>query len=87
VLQSTPQNKIPVNKFCYYNCSSFLYYKLRDILITQKAVLSAMLDFSKIVKATRGSALYYDAEGEKCVLVFKLIGGVLAFCNIFFYIP
>ncbi len=44
----------------------FLYYKLKDILITQKAVLSAMLDFSEKIGATRGSALYYDSNGEKC---------------------
>ncbi len=38
-------------------------FKLRDTLITQCAVLSAMLDFSKTVGKTRGSALYTDENG------------------------
>lgn len=39
------------------------YYKLRDILITQTAVLTAMIDYVNTMGTTRGSALYYDAEG------------------------
>ena len=38
-------------------------YQLRDALVTQQAVLTAMLDQAK--KGTCGSALYYDAHGEK----------------------
>lgn len=39
-------------------------YKLLDILRTQQAVLTAMIDFDQTVGATRGSALYCDAAGE-----------------------
>ncbi len=41
------------------------YYKLRDMLVTQCAVLTAMLDWCKRVGSTCGSALYYDPKGEK----------------------
>ena len=44
--------------------SLFLYYKYRDILITQSAVLTAFLHYSYSVSGTRGSALYYDVKGE-----------------------
>ena len=40
-------------------------YKLLDVLYVQALALAAMLDFTKTVGATRGSALYYNAEGEK----------------------
>lgn len=43
---------------------AYKYYKLRDILITQQAVLTAMLDYASSVKGTRGSALHTDADGE-----------------------
>ena len=39
------------------------YYKLKDILVTQTAVLTAMIHYADTVGATRGSALYYDREG------------------------
>ena len=39
-------------------------YKLKDILTMQYAVLTAILDFSKQVGKTRGSALYYDKNGN-----------------------
>lgn len=39
-------------------------YKLKDILIVQYAVLTAIFDFSKQVGKTRGSALYYDEKGD-----------------------
>jgi len=39
-------------------------YQLQDLLLTQQAVLTAMLDFSRTVGGTRGSALYYDAQGD-----------------------
>lgn len=41
----------------------YQFYKLKDILITQTAVLTAMIDYADTVGATRGSALYYDAKG------------------------
>ncbi len=37
-------------------------YRLRDLLIAQITYLSAMLDYAETAR-TRGSALYYDAEG------------------------
>ncbi|MDD6994983.1 MAG: FAD-binding protein [Candidatus Borkfalkiaceae bacterium] len=43
--------------------SLYKIYKLKDVLTVQYAVLCAMLDFSRTVKKTRGSALYYDANG------------------------
>ncbi|MBQ0101562.1 MAG: FAD-binding protein [Firmicutes bacterium] len=42
----------------------FLFYKLRDILTTQKAVLAAMIDYADRFPATRGSALYYNKDGS-----------------------
>lgn len=42
----------------------YLVYRLQDILVTQGAVLSAMIDFSKTVGVTRGSSLYTSPEGE-----------------------
>ena len=42
-----------------------LFYRLRDMLITQKVYLSAMLDYAQSGAGSRGSALYTDASGEK----------------------
>ncbi|MBE6730220.1 MAG: FAD-binding protein [Ruminococcaceae bacterium] len=42
----------------------FLAYKLYDILYTQLATLTALIDFSETIGATRGSALYGDKNGE-----------------------
>lgn len=42
----------------------WLAYKLKDILIVQLAVLTAFIDFAHKVGSTRGSALYYDEDGE-----------------------
>ncbi len=42
----------------------FLFYKLKDILLTQAAVLNAMIDYSENESDTRGSALYFDKNGE-----------------------
>lgn len=55
-------------------------YKLKDILTMQYAVLTAILDFSKQVGKTRGSALYYDKngnlrEGLNEIFRFQLEGG------------
>ena len=46
--------------------SDLLYkaYQLRDILIVQEAVLTAMIDFAQNADGTRGSALYCDKNGE-----------------------
>jgi len=48
-----------------YEGRVYLYYKLKDILITQLAVLTAMLNYFETVGATRGSSLYTDKDGEK----------------------
>ena len=42
----------------------YLYYKLKDILYTQSAVLTAMIDYSETIGDTRGSSLYFDKNGE-----------------------
>ena len=39
-------------------------YRLKDTLTVQLAVLTALIDFSETVGASRGSALYYDASGD-----------------------
>lgn len=39
-------------------------YQLQDLLLTQQAVLTSMLDFGRTVSGTRGSALYYDEQGS-----------------------
>lgn len=47
------------------NAASFYqYYKLKDILITQAAVISAMINYTRMVGYTRGSALYTDPDGQ-----------------------
>lgn len=42
----------------------YKYYKLKDILVTQEAVLTAMIDYSETVGDTRGSSLYFDSKGK-----------------------
>ena len=41
-----------------------MFYKLYDMLLSQKVYLFAMLDYAKAGGASRGSALYTDPEGE-----------------------
>lgn len=41
----------------------FMYYKLKDILTTQNAVLTAMLDYLSVSDGTRGSSLCYNEHG------------------------
>ena len=41
----------------------YLYYKLKDILYTQLAVLTAMIDYSETIGNTRGSSLCFDEKG------------------------
>lgn len=43
----------------------FKAYKLDDILHIQAAVLKSMIDFENNADGTRGSALYYDENGDK----------------------
>ncbi len=47
-----------------HNGDAVLYYKLKDLLVTQEAVLTAMLHYGKTVGATRGSALNFDEKGR-----------------------
>lgn len=42
----------------------YRYYKLKDILVTQSAVLTAMLDYADNIGDTRGSSLCYDEKGR-----------------------
>ncbi|MBT9775185.1 FAD-binding protein [Clostridium sp. MCC353] len=42
-----------------------MFYRLRDMLLSQKVYLSAMLDYAKSGAGSRGSALYTDSRGEK----------------------
>ena len=42
----------------------YMYFKARDILVTQLAVACAMDDFAKHIGNTRGSCLYTDVEGD-----------------------
>ena len=44
--------------------SLFFAYKLKDLLTVQYATLAAMIDFSRTVGTTRGSALYCDKAGD-----------------------
>lgn len=39
-------------------------YKLHDLLLTQLATLTAMIDYAKVTDGTRGSSLLYDASGD-----------------------
>ncbi len=48
------------------NSEVYKYYKLKDILYTQSAVLNAMINYSQTVGDTRGSALYFDKNGKLC---------------------
>ena len=42
----------------------YRYYKLKDILITQSAVLTALINYADTVGDTRGSSLCYDQNGD-----------------------
>lgn len=42
-----------------------LYYRLRDMLLSQQVYLFAMLSYCESGAGSRGSALYTDAHGEK----------------------
>ncbi len=44
----------------------YLAYRLRDQLLTQGAVLSAMADYAEAQEGSIGSALYCDGEGSLC---------------------
>lgn len=60
------------------------YYKLRDCLTTQAALLCALIDYIDTVGLTRGSALYYDADGslrEGLEESFRLRTGDAAFAD------
>lgn len=43
---------------------AWILFELRNALIEQKAYLSAMIDYAKVDKASRGSALYSDKDGK-----------------------
>ena len=54
-------------ELCHVQSAGHLHmvYRLRDILICQEAVLTAMIDYIKKGGKSRGSALYEDAKGMK----------------------
>ena len=41
----------------------YLYYKLKDILVTQSCVIAAMIDYTEHTDETHGSALYVQSQG------------------------
>lgn len=43
----------------------YMFYKLKDVLVVQTAVLTAFIDYAKTAKDTRGSALYTDDNGKQ----------------------
>lgn len=43
----------------------YMAYQYRDALLCQMLCLSAMLDYAREVGTTRGSALYFNAQGQK----------------------
>ena len=43
---------------------AFLFYKFRDVLVVQTALLCSFLDYQAQVGITRGSSLYYDKAGQ-----------------------
>ena len=43
---------------------AWILFELRNALIEQKAYLFAMIDYAKVDKASRGSALYSDKDGK-----------------------
>jgi len=43
---------------------AYMYFKLKDILVTQCAVLSAMIDYAVTAGDTRGSSLCFDENGD-----------------------
>lgn len=59
-------------------------YRLKDILLVQQAVLTAMLDYSQTVKLTRGSSLYYNENGtlrDGLIEPFRFIPGDYVFAD------
>lgn len=65
VLEEAQNELAQLHQNYYVNNSSELHlaYKYRDILISQIAYLSAMLNYSNTQHKSRGGALYYDASG------------------------
>lgn len=65
LFETTDALKNLCNTFGVGNKSElYSYYKFKDILVTQKAVLSAMIYYCETVGNTRGSSLYYDENGN-----------------------
>ncbi len=59
---------VSLNSYDDYGVSDikelYYFYLLKDTLAVQKAVLSAMIDFSENVNCSRGSAVYSDVNGN-----------------------
>lgn len=58
------RNELKTLQFTVGAERKYMLYKLRDILITQEAVLTAMIDYAERLGDTRGSSLNYDAGGS-----------------------
>ena len=64
-LKETKKDLMNLNKLGVKKVTSLIdAYKYKDILITQMAVLTSLVDFAKVIKKTRGSALYYQKSGK-----------------------
>lgn len=64
-MQELIENLSSYSDFGVKNVTELYYlYLLKDAVTVQKAVLTAMLDFSINVKCSRGSAVYSDKNGE-----------------------
>lgn len=66
-LQDTRDTLSSLPQICHVQAPGHLkwLYRLRDILICQQTVLTAMLDYVKVSGLSRGSALYQDPRGQK----------------------
>ncbi len=68
MVKALAETKLEIAQLCNIgvkdNSKIYTYYKLKDILYTQSAVLTAMINYSQTVGDTRGSALYFDKKGQ-----------------------
>lgn len=67
LLKHTQQTLLKLEKLVAVSTKQDLYkvYQYRDALTCQLVTLSSMLDFTRQVGTTRGSALYYNEQGTK----------------------
>ncbi len=65
-LCATENELLHIDEICGVSSENELYlaYKLKDILVTQAAVLKAMSDYAENVGVSRGSALIFSDSGD-----------------------